>query len=587
MSDLQERLAEHGIRVGKPPHGLPSLRPGNYGIACPKCDSTRKNKGRPSLSVKIDDNGGAVWNCKNCGWKDNIPGGRGPHRWEPAAEANPLPAKQPPKSFSEAAREQLLQYFGQRKIGEEVVDFLGLYIGPAWFPQLRKKAAAIVAPYVERGVVVNNKYRSPDKLFAQDKGAKKTLYNIDSLWDAEEIIFVEGEVDVASILEALGLQTACTCIPDGTPEKWKETIDHDDKRYKSLAPAAEVLSRAKKVILAVDGDQAGRNHAHQLALRIGFSRCFLVQWPKDCKDPNDVLRKHGADVLRRCIEEAEGYPVKGLKQIRLGELIEYRQSPRRQMFATGSPLLDKHLKWRTRQVALVVGHAGDGKSEMVTWLTVLLAQRHDWRWAVCSMEHDYQQLASAIAEKKVGRPFVSHGLDLRGMDDRELAEAEHWIREHYHFVTQDDYEDDVTLDFLLEMAKLAHIRHGINGMVIDPWNEIHHVFEDGEREDQYISRIMRKIRLFAEQHDLLIFVVVHPRGIRGKAGENVKPRCRDASGGPNFANKAHINVVIYRPDPRQPMVEFIIEKCKLKDQGQQALIRFEWDKYTGLYKELG
>lgn len=585
MTDLRDRLAEKGIHVGSGVYKLPSLQPGNYDMACPQCDPTRKHKGRASLSVTIDGHGGAVWKCHNdgCGWIGNVPGEAGSRRWEPAAEPAPKPAKQPPKE--PRGRQQLLKYFEQRKIGEEVVDFLGLYIGPAWFPQLRREEMAIVAPYVERGQVVNNKYRAACKEFAQDKQAKKTLYNIDSLWDAQEVIFVEGEIDVASVLEALGLQTAVTCIPDGTPEKFRETLDNNDKRYRSLAPAAEVLAKAKKIILAVDGDQAGRNHAHQLALRLGFSKCFLVQWPAGCKDPNDVLRKHGPETLRHCIEGAEGYPVKGLKQIRLGELQDYRQSPRRELFVTGSQVMDRYLKWRTRQLCVVVGYAGDGKSEVITWLSVLLAQRNNWRWAVCSMEHDYQQLAAAIAEKKAGRPFVSHGLDIRGMDDQELSDCEAWIREHYHFIVQDDYEEDLTLDFILDMAKLAHIRHGINGVIVDPWNEVRHEFQEGEREDQYISRVMRKIRLFAEQHDLLIFVVAHPRAIRAKAGEKVAPSCRDASGGPNFANKATICLVIFRPNTEQSMVQVIIEKCKMKDQGGPATVELDWDKHTGLYRE--
>jgi twinkle protein len=36
-----------------------------------------------------------------------------------------------------------------------------------------------------------------------------------------------------------------------------------------------------------------------------------VTWPQGCKDANDVLRQHGADVLKGCIDHAEPFPILG------------------------------------------------------------------------------------------------------------------------------------------------------------------------------------------------------------------------------------------------------------------------------------
>jgi hypothetical protein len=72
-----------------------------------------------------------------------------------------------------------------------------------------------------------------------------------------------------------------------------------------------VLDRAKRVILAVDGDAPGRALAEELARRIGKAKCWRVEWPAlgdaPRKDANEVLVEDGANVLRECVAAAKPY----------------------------------------------------------------------------------------------------------------------------------------------------------------------------------------------------------------------------------------------------------------------------------------
>ena len=61
---------------------------------------------------------------------------------------------------------------------------------------------SIVFPYRHRGELVNNKFRTEDKRFRQEKDAERTFFNIDSVGSETTIIIAEGEVDVLSLLEA-------------------------------------------------------------------------------------------------------------------------------------------------------------------------------------------------------------------------------------------------------------------------------------------------------------------------------------------------------------------------------------------------
>jgi twinkle protein len=61
-------LADNGI-------SLKNISYGNHRTTCPQCSGTRKKKSDQCLSVTIDDEGGAVWNCHHCGWVGNVVGG--------------------------------------------------------------------------------------------------------------------------------------------------------------------------------------------------------------------------------------------------------------------------------------------------------------------------------------------------------------------------------------------------------------------------------------------------------------------------------------------------------------------------------
>lgn len=39
---------------------------------------------------------------------------------------------------------------------------------------------------------------------------------------------------------------------------------------------------------------------------------WIIDFPEDCKDANDVLVKHGQERLYECYENARAYPIEGV-----------------------------------------------------------------------------------------------------------------------------------------------------------------------------------------------------------------------------------------------------------------------------------
>ncbi len=116
------------------------------------------------------------------------------------------------------------------------------------------------------------------------KGVPQVLYRLPRLKDAETVLVVEGEKDVAS-LERLGF--TATCNPGGAG-KWRK--EH-----------ARALT-GKRVIIVPDNDQPGREHADQVvdSLRQGAREIRIVTVPSG-KDVSDWI---AAGATKEAIEAA-------------------------------------------------------------------------------------------------------------------------------------------------------------------------------------------------------------------------------------------------------------------------------------------
>jgi twinkle protein len=538
-----------------------------------------------TLTIDMD---GAVWNCHHCGWSGVLADTAERHPWRSRPRPAPARPTRQPGELTPGA----LQWFVARGISEVVVlrNRIG-FEAEVWFPQLGAKANALAIPYFRDGELVNIKYRAlGEKAFAQVKDAEKILFGLDDIADETTAIIVEGELDKLALEEA-GFRNAVS-VPDGAPKQVK-TGDPDpaDAKFLYIANCAEHLDRLGRIILAVDDDGPGRALEEELARRLGKERCWRVRWPDGndapCKDANEVLLRHGAGVLRECIEAAEPYPIAGLHSPLefVEETLSLYRDGRKRGLSTGWPSLNKFMTIRPGELSVVTGVPNAGKSEFVDALMVNLAGQHGWRFAVCSFENPPEEHIAKLAEKRLGTPFWD-GPTSR-MSESELHQAMGWAADHFVFMRADD--EAPTIDWILERARIAVMRHGSRGLVVDPYNELEHRRPSDMTETEYVSQLLGKVKRFAQLYGVHVWFVAHPAKMQREGGKLPPPTLYDISGSANWANKADIGVVVHRPDPvSQPITtEIYIRKVRFKAVGKIGVVSLRYDRATGRYAEAG
>jgi twinkle protein len=574
-----ETVRAQGIR-------LRSWQAGNHKTTCPQCSAGRKKKTDPCLSVSILPDR-ARWQCHHCQWTGGAGGddARNPKR-EVRMFNRPVRIENPERP------DKMLLWFAGRAISAATVERMGIHRTHHFFPQSGAKESCLAFPYEWQGVLRNVKYRDNVKNFVQEKNPEPVLYNADAIEPGKDLIFVKGEMDVLAMIEA-GFDNVVS-LPNGAPEKPEQS----DKRYEPLATHAAELEAAGRILIATDMDGPGELLANELARRLGKDRCWRVRFPMEdeikAKDANECLMQFGRDILRARVEKAEPWPIDGLYGVddfsdRVWEM--YRgEGPQPLSCGMGSDL-DKAFKVLPGQFVVVTGIPNHGKSRWLDQVAVSMSQLHGWRWAMFSPETGSEQHIADLCEIKAGLPF--HDGPNERMDQEDLHTALAWVRERVAFI--DAGEHTPSADWVLERARAAVLRHGINALIIDPYNELEAGRSPHQTETEFVSQLISKCKRFAKVHEVTVFMVAHPTKIANPSGgKEPMPGLYDIAGSAHWRNKADAGIVVYRD--YEERCTYVISR-KIRRQpicGQPGMVKFwfmgisrRFDPQLGSYQTLG
>lgn len=543
-------------------HGGPEVK-----VTCPKCSHTRKKAAQKCLNVNTDT---GVWNCWHCGF-----GGKASEagaKYERVAADKPK-AYVKPEIKATGLSAAALAWFAGRGITQPVLERNKVTTARIYMPQISAEVTAIAFPYLRGGQTINCKYRDKEKNFRLASGAERLLYGYDDI--GTTTIIVEGELDKLAV-EVAGF-TACVSVPDGAPAPNAKNIE---TKFDYLND--ERLQKVERWVVAVDNDAPGLRLQEELVRRFGAEKCLIANWPDGCKDANDVLIHHGAEVLRQRIEAAEPVPIVGVfgADDFADEFLRMYDEGVPRGLSTGWDGVDKNWRVQPGQLLVVTGIPGHGKSEWVDALCCNLAQDHGWRTAMYSPENYPVRLhMMKLAEKFIGLPY-NPGPHER-MTKADATKAKDWIGQHFDWVMP----EKASLDEIVDKARALVFRKGIRCLVIDPWNEVEHSRPQGMTEAEHVSESLMRLRRFARKHELLVIVVAHPRLLDKKPdGSYPVPTPYDISGGAMWRNKADNCIAIYaNPTDVSGAVEVHVQKVKFKLFGVVGMAPMRWDRVTGRY----
>lgn len=539
---------------------------------CPSCSQERKNKHDRCFSITVEGDL-AKYQCWHC----SLTGAMRLTERRSLIVAQPKPILISPPQEDEL--EHAYSWLASRGITRETATKAGVIGGMKFIDGENRRAIGF--PYRKGAETYAVKWRATGSKAFTQTGSAVSMWCLDQIKEKEPLVICEGEVDCLS-LRQVGVNAVS--VPNGAPQKVSDKpISDADGRFGYLRESEVTLREVERIIIAVDSDNPGLALGEELARRLGRARCWKATWPENCKDANDVLRFHGSDVLRECIDNAIPWPVKGLYDAEhfLDKVIGLYDRGLPKGNSTGFKSIDEIYTVVPGQLTVVTGSPGSGKSAMIDNIAVNLAKKSDWKVAVCSFENPPEVHIAKLAGIVARKPFFDGPTPRMDKATRDRALA--WVRDHFVFLHQADGTLS-SIDDIIDLTRSAILRYGVRALIVDPYNFLDRGKDSSETD--WVSDALTKLKVLSMGHDLHTWIMAHPRIMRRKEdGSFPPPTGYDISGSAHWFNKADMGITVHRPDMLENKTEFHNWKTRFSFQGKVGKVDLSYDVATGVYFE--
>jgi hypothetical protein len=285
----------------------------------------------------------------------------------------------------------------------------------------------------------------------------------------------------------------------------------------------------------------------------------------------------------RMVREVEKPKAKMIDSSNIREkIMDIYENGYRKGKSTGWRCLDRHYSVIKGQFTVVTGMPSHGKSEFVDALMMNLAKKEGWKFAVFAPENypvemHYHKLIEKYTEKSLTKQSV--------MTTENIDEALKFIDEHFFFI--DATEDEINIQAVLDQAQKLILDKKIDGLCLDPWNEIELDKPKDTSSTEFIGKCLRISRKFARRNNIHLWIVAHPIKMAKDriTGTYPVPELYDIEGSAHWRNKADNGICVHRKDFESSDVSIIIQKIKYRYAGSPGEAILKYNNVNGTYEE--
>ena len=230
--------------------------------------------------------------------------------------------------------------------------------------------------------------------------------------------------------------------------------------------------------------------------------------------------------------------------------------------------LDKHVRFKPKQLNIILGHDNVGKSYFVFWYFLVLALKHDLKFCLWAGENQYGQVMRDLIQMYSGIPF-------KDLSDNQINNYYAFLEQYFDFV---DNSKLYTPEQLLEEFN----KTDADVCLIDPFTGLSRQYGyEGNYE------FLNMARQFVNETGKTIYINTHPTSESGRQGNlfpkghmwegHLKPpMAAYVEGGKSFLNRCDDFITIHRLTKHESMKYVtLISVDKIKDRdtgGEQTLL---------------
>lgn len=335
------------------------------------------------------------------------------------------------------------------------------------------------------------------------------------------LIYVEGEYDVASSLEAMiasvkgtkyeELRPFIVGLSCGTANAVEATL-HNEKFIRSFDEIAlgfdnDTASAAEKK----KGIKRGKEATEDVASALMTSNIFTVEYESGYKDPSDYLQDEAGEALAKLLsfgkQKYSAEKITRAKDISFDDLIAPR--PKGVMVDAFPKLMKKIGGFRKRELTVVTAPSGVGKSTATSILAAHFMDQPDERVAMIYLEEQNKETLQRMVAAKLKVNYLKFKEDPLG-----CGISKERIKEVYDEIVDNDklimmgHFGSMPISELMNKIKHMHLVDKCGYIILDHLSMvISGTAVADERKE--LDIVMTELAAFAASHDVNIIVIVH------------------------------------------------------------------------------
>ena len=521
---------------------------------CPYCESDNKKSPFTHFAFFLPKMG---FNCVKCGAKGNL------YRFkldrgdvQPITRARPIQYRKPDpdKSLTENREDAYQWYQDQRGI---CVEILKKY--EVGFHRRDGKPVIVYQYFDENKVLVNRKYRSPDKkTIWTEKDAEKIYYGLQHVNFGEDTLHVcEGEDDCHALTQ-MGIDNVVS-VPFGAAT-YTPAMDRINKRFKSI-------------IMLFDNDPRGQEGARSFAEKAGALKCRNVVLPY--KDARDCLLE-GLDIFDIQTEIVKSRQIKHENIIKAGdtrEMVKKAVFDSNKIVGHMTPIgeLNRVLGGvRMGELSIGIGQTGSGKStfayNMAAWM-----EQAGLPVLILPFENRIESVVRKFVEIYSGESIYTYDY---AMKSYQLDKSQQWVDEQIDRLeeknlfflnkrhrSKNGYFDTALVQNIIEYAVKFY---DVKFIVLD---HLHYFLRlsNSKHPNLVIEETMRMIKQWTDDYNCHIFMNVHPHMTDdSRTGKAAKLGLNSSKGSSSISQECDNYMVVERPEKDKGDREVLASRVRVE-----------------------
>lgn len=272
----------------------------------------------------------------------------------------------------------------------------------------------------------------------------------------------------------------------------------------------------------------------------------------------------------------------GFKITEQGDIVEkiykYRDNYHKKGMFLGWEQLHKHYSMTLGNCTDWTGYPMSGKTQVLMELLVNTSKFYGWKHLVYFPDvGNSVEIVADLIHKKTGKSFNPSANNV--ITDIEITRGMEWVMRHFHIVTRKDTKGKLSpKDFWEWAIELSKTDEGLHTASIDSWKDLNHDYEKHGGYAQYLEYILPLRNHIAEEHNLHLHTIIHPKLTEKENGKRPAPSPYDLKGGSEWFNSGKSMITVHREDILSNEVSIYFNKIKPRSIGEVGMIKMYFDK---------